>query len=152
MSHTSHAPEVIPPSAFAPHLPIRYPTNAVIGILDTRDELEHAVQALIDAGFWESEIEVAVGEAVAEAVHATTGRTGITGLVLKVAQWLGVQDEEMEYKAHYEHALRDGHFVIVVQTPTGDRKTRAAEILRERHAYSLNFHGRYVIEELSPAR
>ena len=151
MSETTHAPAAVIASPSAPHLPIRYPTNAVIGILDTTAALEGAVAALNGAGSWASEIEVAAGEMAADAIHTSTGRTGVAGLVVRVAQWLGVQDEEMEYKSHYEHALREGHFVVVVQAPTDGRKARATELLRACGAYSLSFHGRFMIEDLSHA-
>ena len=69
--------------------------------------------------------------------------------MLRIAQWLGVRDEEMEHKAHYEHALRDGRFVVVIQAPSDVRKRRATQLLRAHGGHSLSFHGRYTIEELS---
>ena len=156
MSNNNHAsPVSVSPathSANAPHRPIRYPTNAVLGVLDTPEQVSHAMTSLGDAGFWTSEIEVASGAAAADAVHASTGRTGFVGLVLRFAQWLGVRDDELEHKAHYEHELRGGHYVVVIQAPTERRKARATELLRKWGAHSLSFHGRYTIEELSRAR
>lgn len=138
--------------AYAAHLPIRYPTNAVLGVLDSRAEVLGAVAELNDAGFWTSEIEVASGDVAAKAVHNATGRTGLPGMVLRFAQWLGLQDEELEHKSHYEHAMRDGHFVVVVRAPSERRKLRATQLLRKWGAHSLSFHGRFTIEEMSRSR
>ena len=151
MSNIKHVPEGMT-SAYTSPVSIHYPTNAVVGVLDTAEQLDGAVAALGNGGFWTSEIEVAAGEEAAEAVRATTGRTGFIGLVLRFAQWLGVRDDELEHKAHYEHELREGHFVVVVQTPSERRKERAAKLLRTWGAHSLSYHGRYTIEELTRAR
>ena len=58
----------------------------------------------------------------------------------------------MEYKEHYEHAMRDGRYVLLVEVPSEARKDRAAELLRGAGAHSVSFHGRFTIEGLVPPR
>ena len=146
MSDAQPDPQAPVPAAFAPREPIRYPTNAVLGVIDRREQLDALLAALMAGGFLQSEIEVAVGTAAADAIHASTGRGGITGLALRIADRLGAQDEEMELKSQYEQALRDGHLVLVVQAPSDTRKALATRLLREHGAHSVNAYGRFTIE------
>ena len=152
MSDTQPEPGPTTSASEVPDKPIRYPTNTVLGVIDASEQLERAVEALTAGGFLASEIEVATGAAVADAVHASTGRTGLAALAVRIAERLGVQDEEMEFKAHYEQALRDGRYVVMVKAPTEERKTRATDVLRTHGAHSVSFHGRFTIEGIVPPR
>jgi hypothetical protein len=127
---------------------VRYPTNHVLAVIDSADQLLSAARALKDGGFLDSEIEVTCGQAAADALDANTGRTGLAHLAIRLAERLGATDEEMETKERYEQALRDGRFVVSVPTPTEERKQRAAQILRDHGAYFVNFMGRFAIEVL----
>jgi hypothetical protein len=127
-----------------------YPTHHVLGVITTRERATGAIRALTAGGFLDSEIHVVSGSDEAEAMHARTGRTGLADLAIRVAQKLGVADDEMEVKARYEQSLRDGHFLLLVSAPTDARKDRAAEILRQHGAHSINYMGRFTREELSP--
>jgi len=152
MPDAQHEPDLTTSAAEVPDHPIRYPANMVLGVLDTREQVERAAEALTGGGFLASEIEVATGPAVADAVHATTGRTGLAALAVRVAERLGIQDEEMEFKAHYEQALRDGRYVVMIKAPTEERKTQAAGLLAAQGAHSVSFHGRFTIEGIVPPR
>jgi hypothetical protein len=127
-----------------------YPVHSVIGIINTDDEAARTVEALTGGGFLDSEIHVAAGRPAADAMHARTGRTGLANLAIRIAERLGIADDEMEVKAHYEQALRDGRFVLFVEAPTDARKDRAAQILREHGAHSVNYMGRFAREGLVP--
>jgi hypothetical protein len=141
-----------PPEAAAGDTRVRYPTNSVLGVVDAPAQLERAVAALTSGGFLADEIQVATGAAAADAVHASTGRSGLASLAVRIAERLGIQDDEMEFKAHYEQALRDGRFVVMVSAATEARKERATELLREHGAHAVSFHGRFTIEGLVPPR
>ena len=127
-----------------------YPTHHVLGVIATRERAAGAIRSLAGGGFLDSEIHVVSGSDEADAMHARTGRTGLADLAIRVAQKLGVQDDEMEVKARYEQSLRDGHFLLLVSAPTEARKERAAQILREHGAHSVNYMGRFAREELGP--
>jgi hypothetical protein len=129
-------------------VPTQYPEGCVIGIIDTVDQLEAAVEALTSGGFLRSEIEVLYGEAAADRLDATTGRTGLAGLAMRLVAALGMPDDEMIMKADYEQALRDGHFLVLVLVPTEERKNRAARLLEEHGGHFVNFLGRFMIETL----
>ncbi len=134
-----------------PHVEaVRYPENHVVGIVDTPEQAAAAFHALTDGGFLESEITLACGVEAADRLQASSGRSGLIGRVLQVADRLGVRDEELETKHEYEQALRDGSITFVVLAPTEERKQRAADILREHGGHFINFMGRYTIEQLAP--
>ncbi len=126
----------------------RYPTNHVLAVIDGVEELEVAAKALEDGGFLDSEIEIIHGPAAADMLHENTGRTGLAHLAIRLAERIGVADEEMELKDGYEQALREGRFAVAVLTPTEDRKSKAAQILRDHGAHFVNFLGRFSIEAL----
>jgi hypothetical protein len=123
----------------------RYPEGRVAGVVDTAARLTSVMKALTDGGFAGAEILVASGPAAADVMRASTGRTGLTNLVIRIADRLGVTDEEMELKAEYEQALRDGLFVVSVPAPTGEREQSAARLLRQHGGHSVRFMGRFSI-------
>ena len=128
--------------------PVQYPENHVLGILDTPEQVRAARTALTAAGFRESEIEVSRGPGAADNLHASTGRTGLAGLAIRLAQSVGLADDEMEVKDRYEQALRDGGTVVVVLAPTDERKVAAAQVLAEQGGHFINFLGRRTIENI----
>ena len=128
--------------------PMQYPEGSVVGIVDSVDQLESAIEALTGNGFLRSEIVVVRGEAAAERLGESTGRTGFTDLAMRLAAALSMPDDETMVKDGYERALRDGHFVILVLAPTEDRKKLAARSLEEGGGHFVNFLGRFTIEAL----
>ena len=129
---------------------VSYPTNHVVGVIDTQQALERTVQALHGVGFADAEVEIACGQSAADAMRAQTGRTGLANLAIRVAEKIGAANDEMRVKDHYERALRDGRFLLLVDTPTDAKKDRAAEVLREQGAHSVNYMGRFAREEIVP--
>jgi hypothetical protein len=132
--------------------PLRYPTDHVVGVLDTEQQVADAVAALTAGGFMASEEQVASGAAAADRLNASTGRVGLGKLAVRVAERLGIANDEMRLKDRHEEALRDGRFVILVATPMDDRKDRAAQLLFEGGAHTLAYMGRFTIEGFVPPR
>ena len=130
----------------AEHQPIRYPTHHVIAVVDNRDDMTATVASLTSRGFMESEVQVGTGVDAADDLHASTGRAGLAGLLVRLAERIGAADEEMETKRRYEQAMRDNKFVISVATPTDERKDQATRILREHGAHSVVYFGKHTIE------
>jgi hypothetical protein len=128
---------------------VRYPTHHVVAVLDTEDQVADAASALINGGFLASEVDVTTGSAAADRVDASVGRRGLRGLAIRIAERLGMTDEEMEIKDHYEQAMRDGRFVLRVDA-TEARKDLATNILSQHGAHSVNYFGRFTIETIVP--
>jgi hypothetical protein len=129
--------------------PGQYPTHHVLAILATEDQTSCAVDALVNGGFLESEIEVSRGPEIVEQVTATTGRSGFQDWFIRIFQRVGLKNPETEMKERYEQALRDGETVILVLTPTEERKARAAAMLRECGGHFINYYGHLNVERIS---
>ena len=130
---------------------IRYPTNHVVAVIDKEVALIAAVDSLTSGGFLDSEIHVNCGTAEADRLKASTGRGGLSGVAIRIAQNLGIEDDEMALKSRYEQAMRDGGYVVRVAAPTEERKERAADVLRKHGAHSINFLGRFLVEGMGGA-
>ncbi len=126
----------------------RYPVNHVVGILDTPEQVESVVNALLTGGFLDSEINVACGQVKADALNATTGRTGLAHVAIRVAERLGLSTDERDTKERYEEALRDNQFVVAVLAPSAERKERATRMLKDNGGRFINYMGRFTIESL----
>jgi hypothetical protein len=130
--------------------PVAYPTNHVLGVVDTAEQLTAVRASLTNGGFLDSDIRAETGAERADAVDASTGRTGLAAMLIRFAERIGATDEEMETKNVYEHAMRDGRFVVLIAADTPERKERATRILREHAAHSVAYFGKHSIEHIVP--
>ena len=131
---------------------LQYPSDHVLGVLDEAAQLTATTQALRGGGFTESEVSVMCGRAQADRLGESTGRGGLAGLAIRIAERLGIENDEMKLKTRYEDAMRDGHFVVAVAAATDERKSRAAELLREHGAHTVASFGRFTITGVVPPK
>lgn len=127
-----------------------YPTNKVVAIIATHENLWDAEEALVTAGFHESEIEVVYGQAAADRVSASTGRSGIANIAIRLAEKIGLPNDETTLRRRYEEALRDGAFVIAVLAPTPYRKVLASQVIHDHGGTFIHFFGEHTFEVMSP--
>ena len=125
---------------------IRYPENRVVGLLDSKPQLDAAVDALTSGGFLSSEIEVLHGAAASKELRDNTGRTGLAHLAMRLVESIGLPNDELAIKNQYADALAKGRVLITVLAPSDDRRQQAARILEEHGASSVKFLGQYTIE------
>jgi len=125
---------------------IQYPLNRVLGVVETRADLDAATRELLAAGFFAEEIATLSGNLAADAVRSAGGRGGSLDIVMRMGEWTGLSDSEGAVKAQYEKALRDGRFVIGVLATTDERRTEAARLLTERGAGFVHYFGRFDIQ------
>lgn len=128
----------------------RYPVDNLIAVVDTRAQLYKTARELTESGFLASEIGALTGPAAADAIDASTGRAGIAGALIRLAQWTGLTNEEIEIKDLYEQALREHQFVIGVRAPTVERKGIAERILAANHARFIHYFSRFSIQRVRP--
>ncbi len=127
---------------------VRYPENSLLGVFDSPQQVSSAVEALTSGGFLESEIKILCGQPAAEKLRASTGRSGLTNVAMRLVQSLGMPDEETQIKSRYADSLEAGRYVLGVQAPTEERKDAATRILKDNGGSSINFFGRFVIEAM----
>lgn len=128
--------------------PMVYPENTVVGIIDDVDRLHQAISALTSGGFLASEIDVLHGEAAAQSLSESTGRTGLAGLAMRLVKSIGIPDDETAMKDRYADALEEGRYMVVVQAPTEERRELAAQLLHEHGGRFVNFLGRFTIQAM----
>jgi hypothetical protein len=129
-----------------------YPTHHLVAVLDTAGQVADAVQELTTNGFPISDIQVGCGTTAADALAATTGRKGLAGLAVRVAEAIGYENFEMRVKAVVEQALRDGRFVVLVPVQEEERKDLAVRILTTHGAHTVSYHDRLTIEAIVPPK
>lgn len=127
-----------------------YPKNHLLGVVDDRERAASVVAALTSGGFLRSEIHIGTGAATADALDATTGRSGLAAMLTRLAEKIGVTNEEIEAKNQYEEAMRNDRFVIAVAAPTDDRKARALQVLQQHGAHTIAYFGSHTIEHVAP--
>ena len=125
-----------------------YPTNYVVGILETSDQTNCALDALLGGGFLESEVDVNRGAEDADRLAAGTGRRGVQDWFIRLTAALGLKNAETEMKERYERALRDRQTVVAVLAPTEERKDLAADLIRRCGGHFINFFGRLNVERI----
>lgn len=145
----SHADDELP-GRNTPHAdPLTYPENALLGVLDTPEQVKCALDAL-SGPFLETEVEVLCGEGQADRLRTATGRTGLLDKALRVVQSFGMWNDELEAKAQYEKALRDGHLVVLVEAQSDERKQLAIEALKGCGGHFINYFGKFTRERIAP--
>ena len=127
---------------------IEYPTNHVVAILDTQDASVRAIDALVKAGFLESEIELYRGAEEADRLHGGSGRAGFRDWWIRLFESVGLKNAETEMKDRYEQGLRAGGTVLAVMAPTDERKDLASRIISDCSGHFINFFGHLSVERL----
>lgn len=122
----------------------------MLAIIDTRDQLRAAIEALTSGGFLRSEIEALHGTSAAQKLYDETGRTGLAHVAMRLVEAIGMPNDELALKSHYADALADGRFVIAVTAPSEERQRVAARLLREHGGQGVHFFARFTIT--SPQR
>jgi hypothetical protein len=126
---------------------LTYPTNKVIGILSTPEELHAAVTELNNAGFQKEQVQVLCGEKGAERLDITGERHGFLARLYRFVEKFG--DMESKHLSEYKSELLGGHFLLAVDVPDEDERTQVLNIFKAHRGHRVNFYGRWAIERLS---
>ena len=132
--------------------PVTYPEHHVLAVLDSEEELAAAIREMTTGGILDSDVHVGCGTERADQLRASSGRSGLAGLAIRIADQLGIEDPEMEAKARYEQAMRDGQYVLRVPAPSDERKSRVVEILQRHGAHGVSYFSKFTIERIVPHR
>ena len=146
MTEPAEQSDVVPESGADSREAGRYPVNYVLGVVATNEAAAATLNELTSQGFLDSEVGAMCGPDAAETLEATTGRKGLANLAMKVGEWIGVSNAEMEVKERYEQALRDHQFVVGALALDDERKRRASEIIASHGGHFIHFFNRFSIE------
>lgn len=125
--------------------PLRYPSHQVVGIIDTAEDMQAAVDALTAAGFDQDRLQVLCGFGGLQRLDADGSRRGLLGRLVRVVENFGPEREQIR---EIERELREGHFGVGIQVADERTKRDAARILSEHSGHSVYYYGEWSIEEL----
>jgi hypothetical protein len=126
---------------------IAYPTNRVVGTISDGDQTEHAVEALVKAGFDRGAIEVLHGDQDVRRLDPSGDEHGIFAKLQRTLV-RGAVGSELKHLTHHVGDLRAGRFVVMVLAPERRNRDVAADILHAHGAEFVGFYGRWAYESL----
>jgi hypothetical protein len=126
---------------------ITYPTNRLLGVLDTPATAEPLVGHLADAGFAGDAVDILVGEAGRDRLAQLGARPSPLSRIVRVFQFMSM-DQTPDFLV-YERALLDGRAVVAVRAAGRDAMLPASDVLQRHGAHFLNWFGRFMTEELT---
>jgi hypothetical protein len=126
---------------------ITYPTNRLLGVVDTPAEATRAVDALVEAAFDPAGIVVLAGEEGRDRLGRLGHHPNAFSRLVRLLQFT-LMDQMPDFIV-YEHALLDGRTVIAVHVADRDRMLAASSVLERHGAHFLNYFGRLSTEEVS---
>lgn len=126
---------------------LTYPTNKVIGILSTPEELHAAVTELNNAGFGREQVQLLCGEKGAERLDTTGEQHGFLARLYRFVEKFG--DMESQHLREYKSELLSGHFLVAVDVPDEDDRARVLDIFKAHGGHRVNFYGMWTVEGLS---
>ena len=120
-----------------------YPLDDIVAVIDSRSTAERAVQALMDAGVSDGDLDLVDGGWFVEAARAVVQHRG----VMQRLSHLLPTDESMLAGRYVEEAERM-HVIVVVHAPSKDDVERARAVLTAHGAREMHHYEKHVIRDL----
>ena len=126
---------------------LRYPTNKLIGVVNTPEELQAAILELNKAGFGEDEINVLCGPKGADRLDVTGEHHGPLAHLYRFVQKFG--DMESDNLREYGQELLSDHFLLTIEAGDEAKRSRALNILQAHGGHRINFYGKWQVTGLA---
>ena len=127
---------------------IAYPTNRVVGTIGDPKHAQAAIEALLQVGFAQKDIELLHGE---EDLHRNDRAAADHPFFAQFQRTLiRTLSDEYAHLKHFVDDVRAGRNVIMVLARKRDEREAAADILGAHGAESLEFYGRWSWHSLEP--
>ena len=128
---------------------IPYPTNRVVGTVADATNAQAAINALLQAGFNEHDIDILHGEAGAQRLDPEGVEHGFLARFQRTLIRTAGPAEEYTHLMRHVEDVDAGRFVIMVLAKQRERRTLAADILNAHGADFVGFYGRWSWEGLT---
>ena len=128
---------------------IAYPTNRVVGTIDTPGPARAAIQALLQAGIAGDDIDVLHGDQDLRRLDVSGAEHGFIAQFQRTLLRLAGPAEESAHLRRHVEDVRAGRFVIMVLAKEQGRRDVVAEILSDHGAEFIGFYGRWAWQSLS---
>lgn len=127
---------------------IAYPTNRVVGTIVDPKHAQAAIEALLQVGFPQKDIDILHGE---EDLHRPDRAAAEHRFLAQFQRTLiRTLSDEYAHLKHYVDDVRAGRNVIMVLAKKRDEREAAADILGAHGAEALEFYGRWSWHSLEP--
>ena len=126
---------------------LSFPRKHVVGMLDSLQEGEQAVQALVDAGYHVEDIALIPSQNFPLALQE---RSRKDGLFWRMIHRLQVTSDEGSLSELYLAAAREGSHIIIVYVPQREHIGDVSAILFNHGARLVKYIGNWSIEDLFP--
>src|SRR5436190_4035550 len=133
---------------------IAYPTNRVVGTIADPAHARAAIEALLQVGFAQKEIEILHAEEDRQRAEAPSSEHRFLAqfqrtLIRKIGEYKHLRlGEEFDHLQHYVEDVQAGRSVIMVLAKKPERREAAADILGTHGAEAVEFFGRWSWESL----
>lgn len=124
-----------------------YPLRLVVGLFETEQGVQRAVEALERIGFESDSYEVLSGEEDARSLDLEGSAHGLSGKFLRALQASSSYDRD-HTRRHVEHLEGGGPVLAVFVGEDEDAKRRAAEAMREHGGEFINYYADTYVESL----
>jgi hypothetical protein len=128
---------------------IAYPTNRVVGTIADAKSARAAIEALLQAGVEQADIDVLHGEGDLHRLDPSGAEHGFLAQFQRTLIRLAGPAEESEQLRHHVEDVRAGRFVIMVLAKSQDRRDVVAGILNAHGAEFMGFYGRWAWTSMS---
>jgi hypothetical protein len=123
-----------------------YPTDYVVGLLDSPEQAEQAFKALGDAGFEQDQIGSHTGEQVTAIIETFKKQTG------PIERVAGHMQEAISTEGKiaklYRDAAAKGYCVVMAHAQADDRIELARRVLAANGAHNMHHFGRWAVTDL----
>ena len=131
---------------------ISYPTDRVVGTIAEADRARQVIEALADAGFQPSQIDVLHGEEDLHRLDPTGSEHGLLARFQRTLIRTAGPAEEYKHLKHHLDDVRAGRFVIMVLAKEHRKRDVAVEVLNTHGAEFVGFYGRWAYQSLGDKR
>ena len=134
---------------------IAYPTNRVVGTIADPKQARAAIEALLQVGFAQQDIDILHGEKDLHRLDPAEHRF-LAQFQRTLIRTLGEEyrhlrlGEEYTHLRHYVEDVRAGRCVIMVLAKKREKREAAADILGSHGAEFIEFYGRWAWQSLEP--
>jgi hypothetical protein len=128
---------------------IAYPMNRVVGTITAAASARAAIEALLQAGVDQADIDLLHGEDDLHRLDASGVEHGFFAQFQRTLIRLAAPVEEAAQLRHHLEDVRAGRFVIMVVAKTQERRDLVARILNSHGAEFMGFYGRWAWESIS---
>ncbi|CAN5633700.1 hypothetical protein BH24ACI2_BH24ACI2_04850 [soil metagenome] len=114
-------------------------THTVIGIFDSKEEARNAMNALVQNGFIQEDIDVSTRKKVSETDAGTAATDSSSGVGDSISNFFNNLFGDDDYmNQNYSNVARETEGIVAVQTDSRDKASKAAEILDNNGAIDVD--------------